>query len=251
MNVSQAIICGGGKGLRLGMGSKPFIIYKNKLLLEYCIISCLNANIKDIIITIVPKKYNLGREKTAMLVELIKKYPGIKFVYDDQKGFGEKPDYVRKYLDQTAPFYLLTGHSPQSSLFLKKLALLYRKQSIVFSGYKYGYKKRMSVCMVNQNKIGSCENFELIRPRVFKSSKKEQFIIGEPHILNYHFYDEYAKKDNYSHSIEYYVDKFVRDGNSAYCIENFGNIPEIDYKRDFSKALEIIDQLDKEEHYFI
>lgn len=250
MNVSQAIICAGGKGTRLKLGSKPFIIYKNKLLLEYCIISCLNANIKDIIITIVPKKYNLGREKTAMLVELIKKYPGIKFVYDDQKGFGKKPDYVRKYLDQTAPFYLLTGDSPQSSLFLKKMDLLYYKGSIVLSGYRQKYTKNVVICKITANKIENSKKIILTRPIVFKASK-EYVIINSPYILDYDFYDRYVKDGDNFHWIGSSINKFIRDKNQAYCVENLGNIPAISYKRDFLELLKTIDQLDKEEHYFL
>lgn len=45
MDLFQAIICAGGIGSRLKLGPKAYIIYENKLLLEYCIISCLNANI--------------------------------------------------------------------------------------------------------------------------------------------------------------------------------------------------------------
>jgi NDP-sugar pyrophosphorylase family protein len=250
IEISQAIICSGGGGTRLKLGSKSCIIYKNKLLLEYCIISCLNANIKNIVITIPPKEYNFGEKKRKMLFRLMKKYSGIKFVRDDQKGFRSQPNYVRNYLDQAAPFYLLTGHSPQSSLFLRKLTSFYHRQSIVLSGYKYRYEKNVLMCMVHRNKIRSCKNFKLIRPRIFRPLKKEQFIIESPYILNYDFYDRYVKKDNYSHWIGHYVDKFVSTGNSAYCIENFGNIPEIDYKKDLLKALGIIDQLNKSEHYY-
>lgn len=250
MKISQAIICGAGTGSRLKLGTKSCIIYKNKLLLEYCIISCLNAGIKNIVVTVVPKEYSLGKKKAAMLAKLMKIYPNIKFVHDNQKSFRSKPNYVRNYLDQTAPFYLLTGHSPQSSLFLKKLASLYHGQAIVLSGYKYRYEKNVSMCMVRKNKVRNCKIFKLIKPSVFRLSKEERFIIESPYILNYHFYDRYVKKDNYSYWIGHYVDKFVKEGNPAYCIENCGNIPEIDYKKDLSKALRIVDQLDKSEHYF-
>jgi hypothetical protein len=251
MDISQAIICGAGTGSRLKFGPKSCLIYKNKLLLEYCIISCLNTNTKNIVVTIVPKEYNLGKKKTVMLTKLIKKYSEIKFVYDDQKSFRSKPTYLRKYLDQTKPFYLLTGHSPQPHLFLKKIASFYHKKSIVVAGYKYRYEKNVSMCMVHKNEIKSCKNFNLVRPALFRPSKKEQFIIESPCILNYDFYDKYIKKDNYSHNIFHYVNKFVRDGNKAYCIENFGHIPEIDYKRDLLKELKIVDRLNKSEHYFL
>ena len=66
IKVSQAIIGGGGQGSRLKLGNKSTIVYRNKLLIELCIVSCLNASINNIIVTIVPEELRT-RKQNKML----------------------------------------------------------------------------------------------------------------------------------------------------------------------------------------
>ena len=167
--VNQALIMAGGVGNRLGLGTKSHILYKGRIILEYVVESCLQAGIENLVVVLVPESMeaNIENEKIKRLKVLMTKYPKIKFVRGSNLSFRETPDEVRHNLDQSKPFYLLCGQSPQSSLFLKQLANLYKPDSIVCSGYQNRNDYIVSIGKTRGDEIKKFSNIEVYNPKKF------------------------------------------------------------------------------------
>ena len=244
MKVKQALILAGGTGSRLGLGTKSYLMYKGKIILEYAIKSCVNANIENIVVALVPKKLekNIEKRKLKRLSLLIKQYPNIKFIRGQGLSFGETPDEVRQYLNENEPFFIMCGQSPQSSSHLKRMAKKYKSNSIVTSGYKYRYDYVVSIGKVSKDQIVSFVNIESARPKVFVANTKE-LITHHPYIIKYDFYDKYLKGDNYKDKFELCPNKFLKDGGDVFFLKNPIKISEVDYKVDLPKLHKSIDYL--------
>jgi len=239
----------GGRGTRLGLGTKSLIIYKNKIILEYVIESCVRAGIKRIIVALAPKRFEKGVEKAKLerLYSLIRKYPSIKFVRGPDSNTRRGPNNYRKYLNEKLPFYFLCGQSPQSSLFLKRLATLYKKNTIVVSGYRQCYGCEVSIGLSNKEKIKAFTNVKSAAPKNFKVSGKN-YITEFPYVLNFSFYDKFVKRDNFKNIIEMYPSRFLENGGFVYFSVNPVKVPEIDYINDLQKLFRSIDILVKKNY---
>jgi len=244
MKVQQALICAGGLGTRLGLGTKSFIIYRGRLILEYLLVSCIKAGIKNIVVVTIPRKYEkyLSQEKLKKFRNLKKKYPNIIFARDTgYRGFRKVPNYARRYLDVSKPFYLLCGHSPQISAFLRKISNYYKPGIITTSGYKYRYDTILSTGTTRGNFLITINNSEYKKPKAYNCSKRNEFVQHFPYVLDYEFYDNYIKKDNYKERAEFYLKKILGAGGSVQIFKNPVEISEIDFKRDFGKLKRSID----------
>lgn len=250
MKVQQALICAGGLGTRLGLGTKSLIIYKGKLILEYLLISCLKADIKNVVVATIPKKYEryLSQEKLKMFYDLKRKYPNFIFIRDTgHRSFRKVPNYVRKYLNTSKPFFLLCGHSPQSSSFLKKIGSCYKPNTLVISGYNYRYDSILSTGLFENNKMVSISNFEYKKPKSYKCLKRNEFVQHFPYIMDYEFYDNFIKKDDYKNRVEFYPKKFLESGSTVKILRNPVEISEIDFRKDLAKLKNSIDFINKTE----
>lgn len=239
-----------GKGTRLGLGTKSLIMYKKRLILEYLLESCVQAGITHIVVTIIPKTFERKIEKIKLerLKLLIQKYPNIKFIRGNLDSNTRRgPNDYRRYLDQKKAFYFLCGQSPQSSLFLRKLATLYKKDSIVVSGYRHRYGCAVSIGKSRGNKIKSFKNIKCATPKNFKVSGKNH-ITEFPYILNFSFYDKFVKKDGFKDIIELYPSRFSKNGGTVYFAANPIDVPEVDYPKEFPGLLKSINLLIKKNY---
>lgn len=249
MKVSQALIMAAGRGTRLGLGTKSYILYKGKILLEYVVESCIHAGIKNIVV-ILPSldvESTLEKEKIIRSRLLQKSHPEIKWIQlpkDLGIGFRGAPILVRKYLGYEKPFYLICGQSPQSALFLRKLGNLYKPNSIVLSGYKYRYEFFASVAKVKNNKITEFTDIQCTKVRSFVSNKNE-YITHMPYVWTYKYYNEVMKSDSLHNWVEFYPAKYMKNGGSCYLLENKDVVSEVDYKKDLPKLYKSIDNLTK------
>ncbi len=247
MKVEQALIMAGGRGTRLGLGTKSHILYKGKILLEYVVESCLSARIKNIVVFLPSKdiERTLNKESVKRSKMLIKKYPNIKWVqYPKELGLGFRgaPNEVKKYFGEKKPFYLICGQSPQSNRFLKKLGNLYKPNSIVLSGYRYRHEFFVSIGKVNNKKITRFTNIECTKPKDF-NVKGNEFITHMPYVWNFEYYDKVMKKDLLKSWVEFYPNDFIKEGGKCYLLENPVTISEVDYKKDLPKLFKSIDLL--------
>lgn len=244
--VEQALIMAGGKGTRLGLGTKSHILYKGKIVLEYLIEGCIKAGIKNIVVALYPRdsEKDIEKEKFARLNILIDTYPTIKFVRQESSSFREAPDKLRKYLDQSKPFYLLCGQSPQSAVFLKKLSSQYKLGSIVASGYKYRHDYIVSIGRVMGKHVLEFKNIECTQPKDFIAMRNEE-ITHFPYILTFDFYDKYLKKDGFKNRFEFYPNDLLKDKGKVYVLKNPVTISEVDYEKDLTKLFKSIDRLVK------
>lgn len=233
--VNQALIMAGGIGSRLGLGTKSHILYRGKILLEYVVESCLQAGIENLVVNLVPEdvEKNILNEKLERLKILQTKYPKIKFVHGSslKLRFGEVPNELRSYLDEKKPFYILCGQSPQSSLFLKQLAGLYKPNSVICSGYKTRHDYMVSIGKTNGNEIKKFSNIEEDKPRKFKAGRNE-IINQSPYVIDFTFYDKYLLADNFKDRIEFYLDKLLKDGGKVYFVMNPISLSELDYREE-------------------
>lgn len=246
--VSQALIMAGGRGTRLGMGTKSHILYKGKILLEYVIKSCISANIENIVVFLPSKDIERGLEKEKVVQSklLQKEYPRITWIqYPKELGLGFRgaPNEVKKYLGRDS-FYLLCGQSPQSGTFLKKLGVLYEPNSVVLSGYKYRHEFFASIAKVQDKKIVAFTNIECTKPRDF-NTKENNYITSLPYVWNFDYYDEVMKKDALSNWVEFYPNSFMKNGGKCYLLENPIKVSEVDYRKDLPALFKSIDYLDK------
>lgn len=249
MKVNQALIMAGGRGTRLGMGTKSYILYNGRVLLDYVVESCMVAGIKNIVVFLPSKdiEANLDKEKVDKVHALIKKYPNIKWVqYPKELGLGFRgaPNEVKKYLGKKKPFFLLCGQSPQSASFLNKLGSLYKPNSIVLSGYKYRYEFFASIGEVKANRIVNFTNIETIKPRGFRV-KNNEFITHMPYVWNFEYYDKIMKRDSLKSWVEFYPLDFIKEGGECYLAENPISVSEVDYKNDLPNLFKSIDILVK------
>jgi len=236
MKVNQALILAGGTGSRLGLGTKSHLMYKGKIILEYLIESCVKAGIKHIVVVLVPKhlEEKIAKKSVNRLELLVKKYPEIIFVRDSNKSFRSTPNEVREHLDESKPFFILCGHSPQSSSHLKEMAKIYKNKSIIASGYEYRHDYIVSIGKTRKDKIVSFLNIESTRPKSFDASTNE-LIIHFPYIIDFDFYDNHLKKDNYKYRMEFYLNNFLKNNGDVYYLKNSVSVSEIDYKVDLPK----------------
>lgn len=237
----------GGKGTRLGLGTKSYILYKNRVLLDYVIESCIVAGIKNIVVFLPSKdiEADLEREKVVKVHSLIKKYSNIKWIqYPKELGLGFRgaPDEVKKYLGQKKPFYLLCGQSPQSVSFLKNLGSLYKTNSIVLSGYRYRHEFFASIAKTKNNEIVNFTNIETIKPKDFKV-KGNEYITHMPYIWNFEYYDKIMKRDSLKSWVEFYPLEFMKEGGNCFLVKNPISISEVDYKKDLQGLFKSIDYL--------
>ncbi len=253
MKVQQALICAGGLGTRLGLGTKSLIIYKGKLILEYLLISCLKADIKNVVVATIPKKYDryLSQEKLKMFKDLRRRYPNFLFIRDTEHcSFRKVPNYVRKYLSTSEPFYLLCGHSPQSSSFLREIGSLYKPNTLIISGYSYRCDSIVSTSLISNNKIVSISNLEYKKPKSYKCVKGNEFVRHFPYVMNYNFYDNFVRKDGYRDRVEFYPKKLFESGGTVRILRNPVEISEIDFKKDLAKLKNSIDFINKTERFW-
>lgn len=249
MKVSQALIMAAGRGTRLGLGTKSYILYKGKILLEYVVESCIYAGIKNIVVILpsldVEKTLDKAKIKRSHLLQ--KNHPEIKWIQlpkDLGIGFRGAPILVRKYLGYERPFYLICGQSPQSASFLQKLGNLYKPNSIVLSGYKYRYEFFASTAKVKNNKIYEFTDIQCTKVKAFKTFKNE-YITHMPYVWTYKYYNEVMKSDSLHNWVEFYPAKYMKNGGSCYLLENKSVVSEIDYKKDLPKLYKSIDNLVK------
>lgn len=253
MEVQQALICAGGLGTRLGLGTKSLIIYKGKLILEYLLISCCKAGIKNVVVVTIPKKYEryLSEEKLKLFNDLKRKYSDFMFIRDTgHRSFRKVPNYVRKYLNTSKPFFLICGHSPQASSFLRKIGSCYESNTLVTSGYRYRYDSILSTGLVGKNKMISISNFEYKKPKPHKCLKRNEFVQHFPYVMDYEFYDNFIKKDGYKNRVEFYPKKFLESGGTVKILRNPVEISEIDFRKDLTKLKSSIDFINKTEKYW-
>ena len=245
MNVYQALICGSGKGGRLGMGPKSHIVYRGKLLLEYVIESAIKAGINRIVVTMpsMSEYARMSSQKVKLAAKIRKKYPKVFFIHDDNIRFRDKPDLVRDYLDLKRPFFILGGHNPQSARFLRDLASLYKKNRLVMSAYRYKFDTYAILAVLKQNKVIDPIGKELIRPRVFRADVDRRVLLF-PTVLDYSFYDHQVKSKNGPALFQDWPKIIIKNGGSVYALDN--PIPaEVDYKRDLPSLYSSIDYLFK------
>lgn len=252
MKVNQALIMAGGRGTRLGLGTKSYILHKGRILLEYVIESCIFADIKNIVVFLPSKDIESGleKEKTKRCRLLIQKYPWIKWVqYPKELGLGFRgaPNEVKKYFDERKPFYLLCGQSPQSSLFLKKLGNLYKPNSIVLSGYRYRHEFLASIGKVKGKRIAEFTNIECTKPRDF-NVKGQEYITHMPYVWNFEYYDKIMKRDSLKSWVEFYPNDFIKNGGECFLLENPIRVSEVDYKNDLPKLFKSINLLDRKKY---
>jgi len=103
LKVDQALIMAGGRGTRLRMGTKSYILYKDRVLLDYVIESCLTAGIKNIVVFLPSRdiEVNLEKERVEKVYALRKRHPRIKWIqYPTELGLGFRgaPNEVKKCL---------------------------------------------------------------------------------------------------------------------------------------------------------
>lgn len=249
LKVNQALIMAGGRGTRLGMGTKSYILYKGRVLLDYVIESCKTTGIKNIVVFLPSKdiEAKLEKVKVEKVHSLIKKYPEIKWIqYPKELGLGFRgaPNEVKKYLSQKKPFFLLCGQSPQSSSFLRKLGNLYKRNSIVLSGYKYRHEFFTSIAKTKGTKIVDFTNIETIKPRDFKVEGNE-YITHMPYVWNFEYYDKIMKRDSLKSWVEFYPLEFMKEVGKCFLAENPISVSEVDYKKDLSSLFRSIDKLVK------
>ncbi len=249
MKVNQALIMAGGRGTRLGLGTKSHIIYKGKILLEYVVESCISAGIKKIVVFLPSKdiETNLEKGKIERSHLLIKKYPWITWIQCPNElglGFRGAPNLVKKYFAEKKPFFLLCGQSPQSSSFLKKMGSLYKPNSIVLSGYKYRHDFFASIGKIKGKRITEFTNIETTKPRDFRTKDRE-YITHMPYVWNFEYYDNVMKKDSLKSWVEFYPMEFMMNGGKCFLLENPIKISEVDYKKDLPALYKSIDRLER------
>jgi NDP-sugar pyrophosphorylase family protein len=247
IKVNQTLIMAGGIGSRLGLGTKSHILYKGKILLEYVVESCVMAGIKNIVVVLVPEylEKNIEVEKLHRLSLLMSKYPNVKFVRGSNLSFRETPNEVKSHFDETKPFFLLCGQSPQLCSFLIKLANLYTKNSIVCSGYKKRHDYIVSVGKTKGNQIIDFINTEVKKPRTFLA-KREEVITHFPYILDFQFYNKYIKSDNYKDRVEFYPDRLLKNGGKVFWVLNPITLSELDYKEELPELFKSVSMVSKE-----
>ncbi len=187
---------------------------------------------------------NIENEKLKRLKILKTKYPNVRFVRGSSLRFREIPNELRSNLDESRPFYLLCGQSPQSSLFLKRLAKLYKPNSIVCSGYQNRHDYIVSIGKIKGNEIKNFSNIEVDNPRKFEAGRGE-VITQPPYILDFRFYDKYLKTDNYKDRFEFYPDKLLKDGGKVYFAINPILLSELDYREELPDLFQSISLLTK------
>lgn len=247
IKVNQALIMAGGIGSRLGLGTKSHILYKGKIILEYVVESCITAGIENIVVVLVPEYFerNIENEKLHRLNLIMSEYPKVKFIRGSNLSFRETPNEVRSNFDETKPFFLLCGQSPQLSSFLIKLANLYIKNSIVCSGYKKRHDFIVSVGKTKGNEIVGFTNTEVKKPKVFLT-KRGEVITHFPYILDFQFYDNYIKSDNYKDRVEFYPDRLLKNGGKVFWALNPITLSELDYKEELPELFESVSMVSKE-----
>jgi NDP-sugar pyrophosphorylase family protein len=246
MKVEQALIMAGGRGTRLGMGTKSHILYKGKILLEYMIECCVAAEIKKIVVFLPNKDIENEINKASLdRVKIVKnKYPQITWIQypkDLGLGFRGAVKLVKKYFSNK-PFFLMCGQSPQSALFLKNLGSLYMPGAIVVSGYKDRHDLMVSTGETKANEIVRFANTEGENQNKYQA-KNGEIIAHSPYVLDFQFYDKYLKTDNYRNRLEYYPELLLRDGGKVYFIKNPIEVSEIDYKEELPELYKSIDML--------
>ncbi|AHB40726.1 MAG: hypothetical protein ACD_24C00313G0002 [uncultured bacterium] len=244
--VNKALIMAGSSGTRLGMGTKSHILYKDRLLLEYVLDSVNLAGIKDLVVFLPNKDIEdtLSKEKITRLRYLKESNSNIRWVQFPKElglGFRGALDLVKDHFG-SEPFYLLCGHSPQSSSFLKRMGDTYTDNSIVLSGYRYRYESCVSIGKVESNKVIDFNNIAAAEPRDFRATENE-YITQMPYIIDFKFYEDTIKKDLFKNKIEFYPKEFIKEGGTCYLLENPVQISEVDYMKDFKLLLESIDAL--------
>ena len=249
LKINQALIMAGGRGTRLGMGTKSYILYKNRVFLDYVIESCLTAGINNIVVFLPSKdiEANLEKKKIDRVHELIKRHSRIKWIqYPKELGLGFRgaPNEVKKYLGQRKPFFLLCGQSPQSASFLRKMGSLRKPNSIILSGYKYRHDFFVSIAKTKGNKIINFTNIETIKPRDFRV-KGNDYIAHMPYVWNFEYYDKIMKRDSLKSWVEFYPMDFMKEGGKCFLVENPISVSEVDYKKDLPRLFKSIDRLVK------
>lgn len=249
MKVNQALIMAGGRGTRLGLGTKSHIIYKGKILLEYVVESCISTGIKKTVVFLPSKDIERSLEKGKIERShlLIKKHPWITWIqYPNELGLGFRraPNLVKKYFGEKKPFFLLCGQSPQSSSFLKKMGSLYKPNSIVLSGYRYRHDFFASIGKVKGKRITEFTNIEATKPRDFRTKDRE-YITHMPYVWNFEYYDNVMKKDSLKSWVEFYPMEFMKNGGKCFLLENPIKISEVDYKKDLPALFKSIDRLER------
>lgn len=248
MKVTQALIMAAGRGTRLGLGTKSYILYKGKILLEYVIESCILAGIKNIVV-ILPSldvEGTLDKEKIIRSRQLQKNHSEIKWIQlpkDLGIGFRGAPVLVKKYLGYEKPFFLICGQSPQSISFLRMLGNLYKDGSIVLSGYRYRYESFASIAKVDKNKkIVEFTDIQSTKVKDFRT-KQNEYITHMPYVWTYKYYDEVMKADSLHNWVEFYPAKYMKNGGKCYLLENKNVLSEIDFAKDLPKLYKSIDNL--------
>ena len=249
LKVDQALIMAGGRGTRLGMGTKSYILYKGRVLLDYVVESCVTAGVTNIVVFLPSKDIedDLEREKIDKVHRLIKSHPRIRWIqYPKELGLGFRgtPNEVKKHLGQKKPFFLLCGQSPQSASYLRKLGSLYKPDSIVLSGYRYRHEFFASIAKTKKNKVIDFTNIETIKPRDFRV-RRSDYITHMPYVWNFEYYDKIMKRDSLKSWVEFYPLEFVKEGGKCFLVENPISVSEVDYKKDLPSLFGSIDKLVK------
>lgn len=244
MKVNQALILAGGHGSRMGLGIKSLLLYKDKIMLEYLVESCVKAGIKNIVIAFVPKSMegDIPKEKIRALNGLVKKYPVVKLVRDINEKLREAPEQLRSFLDQNKPFFIMCGQSPQLPSHLKTMSKIYKNGSIVTSGYEARRELKMISGKVKSDQILAFKRHSFKKLRNFVIPKGE-LITHFPYIIDYNFYDNYVKADNYKEMFEFCPEKYLSDKKTVFCVKNEISISEIDYKEDLFKLHKSVDKV--------
>lgn len=249
MKVQQALIMAAGRGTRLGLGTKSYILYRGKILLEYVIESCVLLGLKRIVV-ILPSldvESTLDREKIIRSRLLQKNHPEIKWIQlpkDLGIGFRGAPTLVKKYLGYEKPFFLLCGQSPQSVPFLKNLGNLYKPNSIVLSGYRYRHEFFASIAKIKGRKITEFTDIQCTKVRDF-TTKNNEYITHMPYVWTYKYYNEVMKADSLHNWVEFYPAKYMKNGGNCYLLENKNVVSEVDYIKDLPKLYKSTDSLVK------
>jgi choline kinase len=212
--VKQLVIAAGGKGNRLGLGSKPLLKYINHPLIHYVILFALESDFKEFYISV-----NKDNKKD---IQNIAKNLGIDYVlHNKAPGFRGTPLLFEEYLDDK--FAFISGHHVIPIRQYQRMQEASKENNIIFTVYNqpnYVILKR-DIVLFEDN---------ILIPTKIRNIPKNFTYIDHPYVLTKELMID-LKKNNFEKSINQLI----------YYLKNKEKIkplkavmpPEFDYETDW------------------